>query len=326
MEGLLYLLAFIIPLIAQIYVSATYKKNSKKDNAFGLTGYDVARKILDKNELNDLYVVETKGTMTDHYDPTRKTVKLSTDVYHGKSVASLAIAAHECGHAIQDKEGYLFLRIRSFIYPIVNLGTRLAYIILLLGLILEYMDLIGNDDKLIGIIAYRGKDSNTIISNEFPIQDDTTLFNLYDKGFHGDTTLVFKTKFLKKYHFPIIPNEKFITENVLYYEIDKKYKYRLVPTILTIGYYQNDGYTSNSNRIIKDNPLGWSLYYIKKAYLQKKYLNKLKFIFQSLSLYFYANDRKRLDLYSYLNKFDYIYLPIGYILGIARKIKYSFSR
>ena len=88
MEGLLYLLAFIIPLIAQIYVSATYKKNSKKDNAFGLTGYDVARKILDKNELNNLYVVETKGTMTDHYDPTRKTVKLSTDVYHGKSVAS----------------------------------------------------------------------------------------------------------------------------------------------------------------------------------------------------------------------------------------------
>lgn len=192
--------------------------------------------------------------------------------------------------------------------------------------ILEYMDLIGNDDKLIGIIAYRGKDSNTIISNEFPIQDDTTLFNLYDKGFHGDTTLVFKTKFLKKYYFPIIPNEKFITENVLYYEIDKKYKYRLVPTILTIGDYQNDGYTINSNKIIKDNPLGWSLYFIKKAYLQKKYLNKLKFIIQSLSLYFYANDRKRLDLYSYLNKFDYIYLPIGYILGIARKIKYSFSR
>ena len=108
--------------------------------------YDVVN-----DELNDLYVVETKGTMTDHYDPTRKTVKLSTDVYHGKSVASLAIAAHECGHAIQDKEGYLFLRIRSFIYPIVNLGTRLAYIILLLGLILEYMDLIMVGIVLVGL-------------------------------------------------------------------------------------------------------------------------------------------------------------------------------
>ena len=142
MEGLLYLLAFIIPLIAQIYVSATYKKNSKKDNAFGLTGYDVARKILDKNELNDLYVVETKGTMTDHYDPTRKTVKLSTDVYHGKSVASLAIAAHECGHAIQDKEGYFFLKLRSFIYPVVNIATSISYYIILIGFIFELLDLV----------------------------------------------------------------------------------------------------------------------------------------------------------------------------------------
>ncbi len=142
MEGLLYLLALIIPLMAQIYVSATYKKNSKRNNAFGLTGYDVARKILDKNELNNLYVVETQGTMTDHYDPNRKTIKLSSEVYHGKSIASLAIAAHECGHAIQDKEGYLFLRIRSFIYPIFNLGTKIAYIILIFGFIFESMQMI----------------------------------------------------------------------------------------------------------------------------------------------------------------------------------------
>ena len=142
MEGLLYLLALIIPLMAQIYVSATYKKNSKRNNAFGLTGYDVARKILDKNELNNLYVVETQGTMTDHYVPNRKTIKLSSEVYHGKSIASLAIAAHECGHAIQDKEGYLFLRIRSFIYPIFNLGTKIAYIILIFGFIFESMQMI----------------------------------------------------------------------------------------------------------------------------------------------------------------------------------------
>ena len=142
MEGLLYLLAFIIPLIAQIYVSATYKKNSKKDNAFGLTGYDVARKILDKNELNNLYVVETKGTMTDHYDPTRKTVKLSTDVYHGKSVASLAIAAHECGHAIQDKEGYFFLRLRRFLVPIVNIASHISTIFIFIGFAIEALDIV----------------------------------------------------------------------------------------------------------------------------------------------------------------------------------------
>ena len=147
MDDLLYLLMLIIPLIAQIYVSSSYKRFKKVYNKKNITGYDVARKILDANGLSNLYIVETKGTMTDHYDPSRKTVRLSGEVYHGSSVASMAIAAHECGHAIQDKEGYLFLRIRSFIYPIVNLGTRLAYIVLLIGIILEYFDLI-----LLGIV------------------------------------------------------------------------------------------------------------------------------------------------------------------------------
>ena len=147
MDDLLYLLMLIIPLIAQIYITSSYKRFKKVYNKKNITGYDVARKILDANGLSNLYIVETKGTMTDHYDPSRKIVRLSSEVYHESSVASMAIAAHECGHAIQDKEGYLFLKIRSFIYPIVNLGTRLAYIVLLIGIILEYFDLI-----LLGIV------------------------------------------------------------------------------------------------------------------------------------------------------------------------------
>lgn len=147
MDDLLYLLMLIIPLIAQLYVTSSYKRFKKVYNKKNITGYDVARKILDANGLSKLYIVETKGTMTDHYDPSRKTVRLSSEVYHGSSVASMAIAAHECGHAIQDKEGYLFLKIRSIIYPVVNLGTRLAYIVLLIGIVLEYFDLI-----LLGIV------------------------------------------------------------------------------------------------------------------------------------------------------------------------------
>ena len=147
MDDLLYLLMLIVPLIAQIYVTSSYKRFKKVYNKKKITGYDVARKILDANGLSNLYIVETKGTMTDHYDPSRKIVRLSSEVYHESSVASMAIAAHECGHAIQDKEDYLFLKIRSFIYPIVNLGTRLAYIVLLIGIILEYFDLI-----LLGIV------------------------------------------------------------------------------------------------------------------------------------------------------------------------------
>ena len=139
---LLYLIAILIPLIAQIYVSTSYSKFRVVKNGKGVTGLDTAKKILEANGLGDLYVVETKGKMTDHYDPTRKTVRLSTEVFHGDSVASLAIAAHECGHAIQDKDGYFVMRLRSFIYPVVNLGTTFAYVLLIIGAILEMYNLI----------------------------------------------------------------------------------------------------------------------------------------------------------------------------------------
>ena len=89
-----------------------------------------------------MYIVETTGTMSDHYDSSRKIIRLSKEVYHGTSIASLAIAAHECGHAIQDKENYFFMRIRSLIFPIINLGTKIAYIILVVGLILQISDLL----------------------------------------------------------------------------------------------------------------------------------------------------------------------------------------
>jgi len=147
----LYLLALLIPLIAQIYVSSRYKKYSNLENSKNLSGFEVARKILDKNGLKNLYIVETKGTMTDHYDPKRKTVRLSSEVYHGTTIASVAIAAHECGHAIQDKEGYLFMKIRSFIFPIVSLGTRFAYVVLFIGLLANMMNLIWLGILLVGL-------------------------------------------------------------------------------------------------------------------------------------------------------------------------------
>ncbi len=137
----LLLLILILPLIAQIYVKINYNKFMKVKNNKNITGYEVARKILDENNLEDMYIVSIKGTMTDHYDSSRKTVRLSKAVYDGTSIASLAIAAHECGHAIQDKEEYFFMRLRSFIFPIINLGTKIAYFILIVGLILEYADL-----------------------------------------------------------------------------------------------------------------------------------------------------------------------------------------
>lgn len=142
MFDLFYLLMFLIPVAAQLYISYSYKKYKNVDNSYNVTGYDVARRILDSNGLNSVYVVETQGMLSDHYDPSRKTVRLSSEVYHGSSIASMAIAAHECGHAIQDDNNYIFLKIRSLIFPIVNLGTRFSYIVLLIGFLLEYADLV----------------------------------------------------------------------------------------------------------------------------------------------------------------------------------------
>ena len=142
MDLILIIIVILIPLIAQIGVSSNYQKYKRVKNTKELTGYDVARKILDENGLEDIYIVETRGELTDHYDPTKKVVRLSSDIYHGKTVAAMSVASHECGHAIQDKDGYTFMRIRSAIFPIVNVATSISYWIILLGFLFELIDLI----------------------------------------------------------------------------------------------------------------------------------------------------------------------------------------
>ena len=138
MELLLIILIISLPLISQLYITVTYKKTSNIEFRSDTTGYDVARNILDKNGLNNIL----NGTLTDHYDPTRKVIKLSKDIYHGNSVASASVAAHEVGHAIQDKEGYTFLKIRHTIFPVVSFLDRISYIVIFLGFLLEYMNLV----------------------------------------------------------------------------------------------------------------------------------------------------------------------------------------
>lgn len=134
-SDIIYIISILITLIAQILVSTSYSRYKKILNSKDYNGYDTARKILDSNDLEDIMILETKGNLTDHYDPKRKVIKLSTDIYHGSSIASVAVAAHECGHAIQDKDKYLPMRIRSIIVPFVNICTRLGYLALLLGLL-----------------------------------------------------------------------------------------------------------------------------------------------------------------------------------------------
>lgn len=133
MELILLIIIILLPLIADIFVRANYSINLKKENSKGMTGAEIARKILDKNGLSNIYVVATNGYLTDHYDPKRKVIRLSKDVYEGSSVSSMAIASHECGHAIQDKVGYSFMRIRAALVPFVNLVNKLGYVVLIIS-------------------------------------------------------------------------------------------------------------------------------------------------------------------------------------------------
>ena len=137
----LVIIAFIITLLADIYLRIRYSKYKKVKVKSGMTGAEVAREILKSTGLDTVYVVETKGYLIDHYDPKAKVVRLSTDIYNGDSIASVSVAAHECGHAVQDKDGYFFLRFRSFLVPIVNFSSKFGYLAILIGLIFGALDL-----------------------------------------------------------------------------------------------------------------------------------------------------------------------------------------
>lgn len=131
---------FIITMLAQVFVSSSYSKYKQIKNDKNITGFDVARKILDSNGLSNVDVVEVKGNLTDHYDPRSKVVRLSSGIYNGTSVAAVAVSAHECGHAIQDKEGYGPMRIRSSIVPVVNLCDKLGYFVIMIGFLFGYFN------------------------------------------------------------------------------------------------------------------------------------------------------------------------------------------
>lgn len=136
------LIALVITIGAQIFVNSSYKKYLKVKNRKDMTGAEAARSILNKNGLKDIYVVETKGYLTDHYDPTRKVIRLSTNVYNTSSVASVAVAAHECGHALQDRDNYTFMKIRSALVPFVNFSSYAGYFAILIGIIFQMINLI----------------------------------------------------------------------------------------------------------------------------------------------------------------------------------------
>lgn len=126
----------ILAIWAQSRVSHNFNKYAKVYSAKGYTAAQVARILLDYNGLDGVRIEHVRGKLTDHYDPRSKTLRLSESVYGSNSIAGIAVAAHECGHAIQDKEDYSPMRIRGALVPVANLGNYASWIILIIGIIL----------------------------------------------------------------------------------------------------------------------------------------------------------------------------------------------
>jgi hypothetical protein len=143
--------ALILMLIAQWYVSSSYRKWSQVPNRNRLSGAEAAQRLIRNSGLYDVQIEGVAGNLTDHYDPRQKVLRLSQGVYQGQSVAAVAIAAHELGHAMQDHEDYFPLRIRAALVPMVNIGSMLGWVLIFIGLLIQSTGLAG-----LGLIIFAG--------------------------------------------------------------------------------------------------------------------------------------------------------------------------
>lgn len=135
---ILVIIGIIITMIASSNVNHTFNKYKKIKSTKNITGLDAARYILKTKGYNDISIKRTAGSLSDYYNPMKKQIALSDSTINDSSVAAIAVASHECGHVIQYKEGYVPLKIKSFIVPVVNLSSRLAFPMILIGILLSY--------------------------------------------------------------------------------------------------------------------------------------------------------------------------------------------
>ena len=129
--------AILFTIYAQFKVTSTTSRYLKVRSQRGFTGEQVARQILDANGLYNVNIEMVRGHLSDHYDPRRKVVRLSQDIYYGNSITSVSVAAHECGHAIQHAKGYVPLNLRSSLVPVVNFASNISWLLIALGFVMR---------------------------------------------------------------------------------------------------------------------------------------------------------------------------------------------
>ena len=134
MELILVGIAFLVVSLSQLILRNTYSKYKEQDIATNLTGKEVAERILKQNGLDDIDVVPISGELSDNFNNSKRRISLSYDIYNGRTIASCAVAAHECGHACQYKTGYIPIKIRNILVPVVNIGNTLGYIVIAISL------------------------------------------------------------------------------------------------------------------------------------------------------------------------------------------------
>ena len=145
--------------IASAKVKSAFEKHDKTYTRSGMTGYDTVARLMRSNHINDISIGRVGGTLSDHYHPTKKVVNLSESTYGSRSVAAVAVAAHEMGHVMQKKNGYFFYNIRTALVPVANFGSRLAMPLVLIGLLLDWSSTTaaantGFHIAMIGVLLY----------------------------------------------------------------------------------------------------------------------------------------------------------------------------
>lgn len=162
--------ALLLGMWAQAKVRSAFSRYSRVRSNVGMSGAEVARSMLDSNGLQNVRVEETRGMLSDHYDPTSRTLRLSADVYRSNSIAAAGVAAHEAGHALQHKQGYFFLQFRSLMVPTVQLGSWLGPIIFMIGMFIQ--STLGTQIATIGLILFAATAVFAFIT--LPVEFDAT--------------------------------------------------------------------------------------------------------------------------------------------------------